>query len=247
VADPLLQVRDVRKGFGGVRALRGVSLAVGEGETVGLIGPNGSGKSTLINVAAGYYGADAGTLVFRGVDITHLAPHRRAAMGLARTYQHPRPFVAMNAQDNVAVGALFGPGDGGRTPKDAQQAAQRWLHLLGMERAAAHPVHRLTLQERRLLELARALASHPRLILADEVLAGLTPAETERVLDAIRTIKGMGVALLVVEHNVKAVRTLADRIVVLHEGTVLAEGVPEHVLRDERVHAAYLGRHGGHA
>ncbi|MDR7555265.1 MAG: ABC transporter ATP-binding protein [Armatimonadota bacterium] len=247
MADPLLQVRDVRKNFGGVRALRGVSLAVGEGETVGLIGPNGSGKSTLINVTAGYYRADAGTLLFRGVDITGLAPHRRAAMGLARTYQHPRPFGSMSAQDNVAVGALFGAGDGGRAPADAQGAAQRWLHLLGMDRAAPHPVHRLTLQERRLLELARALASHPRIILADEVLAGLTPAEIERVLDAIRTIRAMGVALLVVEHNVKAVRTLADRIVVLHEGTVLAEGAPEDVLRDERVRAAYLGSHGGHA
>ncbi|MDR7482032.1 MAG: ABC transporter ATP-binding protein [Armatimonadota bacterium] len=246
MAEALLQIQHVQKSFGGVRALKGVSLEVREGEIVGLIGPNGSGKSTLINVAAGYYRADAGRLRFRGVDVTDLAPHRRAKMGLARTYQHPRPFGSMTAGDNVAVGALFGP-EAQVAPEGAQESARQWLHLLGLGHAGPKDVHRLTLQERRLLELARALASHPRIILADEVLAGLTVEETERVMDAVRRIQAMGVALLVVEHNVKAVSALADRIVVLHEGTVLAEGIPEQVLREESVRTAYLGDHAGHA
>lgn len=243
----LLRLQEVRKRFGGVYALRGVSLEVRPGEIVGLIGPNGSGKSTLINVAAGYYPRDAGRIWFAGTDITVLPPHRRAQMGLARTYQQPRPFGSMNARDNVAAGALFGRGDGAGTPDDARGAAEQWLELLGLQAVRDHTVGSLTLQERRLLELARVLASNPLIILADEVLAGLTPVETERVVDAVRRIRGMGVALLVVEHNVKAVSALADRVVVLHEGEVLAEGLPGAVLQLERVRTAYLGGAAGHA
>lgn len=245
--DRLLHLQEVHKRFGGVYALRGVSLEVRPGEIVGLIGPNGSGKSTLINVAAGYYPRDAGSIWFAGMDITGLPPHRRAQMGLVRTYQQPRPFGSMNALDNVAAGALFGRGDGTATPDAARDAAVQWLELLGLQVVRDHTVGSLTLQERRLLELARVLASSPRTILADEVLAGLTPVETERVMDAIRRIRGMGVALLIVEHNVKAVSALADRVVVLHEGEVLAEGLPGAVLQLESVRAAYLGGAAGHA
>lgn len=247
MADGLLEIQGVQKRFGGVYALRGVSLEVRKGEIVGLIGPNGSGKSTLINVAAGYYRLDAGRISFEGVDITALAPHRRAKMGLARTYQHPRPFGSMNVRDNVAVVALFGRGEGIGTPQSAQRSARQWLELLGLEALEEKEVGSLTLQERRMLELARVLASDPRIILADEVLAGLTASETERVMEAIRRIQAMGVALLVVEHNVKAVSELADRVVVLHEGEVLAEGVPGEVLQKESVRSAYLGGRAGDA
>ncbi|MDQ7850011.1 MAG: ABC transporter ATP-binding protein [Armatimonadota bacterium] len=247
MADGLLQLQGVRKHFGGVFALRGVSLEVREGEILGLIGPNGSGKSTLINVAAGYHRLDAGRIRFGGADITDLPPHRRAKMGLARTYQYPRPFGSMNVRDNVAVGALFGRREDVGAPRVAQRSAGQWLELLGLEAAAEKAIGSLTLQERRLLELARVLASGPRIILADEALAGLTPSETERVMEAIRRIQAMGVALLVVEHNVKAISALADRVVVLHEGKVLAEGRPGEVLQHERVRAAYLGGHAGDA
>ncbi len=241
MAEVLLDVQEVRKSFGGVRALQGVSVQVRAGEIVGLIGPNGSGKSTLIHVATGYYRADEGEIWFCGTNITKLPPHRRAQLGLARTYQHPRPFWHFNARDNVAMGALFGRGSRGRTPKAARESASQWLGVLGLETVGDREVTALTLQERRLLELARVLASHPRVILSDEVLAGLTVAEVERVIEALRRIRAMGVALLVVEHNVKAVSALVDRIVVLHEGRVLAEGEPDQVLRDERVRQAYLG------
>lgn len=247
MAEVLLDLQKVRKSFGGVRALEDVSLQVREGEIVGLIGPNGSGKSTLINVATGYYPLDGGRIWFCGFDITGLPPHRRARLGLARTYQHPRPFWQFTARDNVALGDLFGRNAQGRTPRAAQEAALRWLMVLGLEAAASEPVSALTLQERRLLELARVLASHPRAILADEVLAGLTVAEAERVMEALRRIRDMGVGLLVVEHNIKAIRALADRMVVLHEGRVLTEGLPEQVLQDERVRQAYLGGSSAHA
>jgi branched-chain amino acid transport system permease protein len=247
MVDALLRVQGARKSFGGVYALRGVSLDVHEQEIVGLIGPNGSGKSTLINVAAGYYQTDAGTIWFGGQDMTDLPPHRRAKMGLARTYQHPRPFGSMNVRDNVAVGALFGRGEDVGPPQRAQGSARQWLVLLGLQAVEDKQVGSLTLQERRLLELARVLASAPRIILADEVLAGLTPSESIRVMDAIRKIQAMGVGFLVVEHNVKAVSDLASRVVVLHEGTVLAEGVPGEVLQMERVRAAYLGGRAGDA
>jgi branched-chain amino acid transport system ATP-binding protein len=153
----------------------------------------------------------------------------------------------MNARDNVALGALFGRGQGVETPQNAQRSARQWLERLGLEAVEEKPVGSLTLQERRLLELARVLASDPRTILADEVLAGLTASETERVVEAVRTIQTMRVALLVVEHNVKAVSALADRVVVLHEGEVLAEGVPGEVLRQESVRVAYLGGPAGDA
>jgi branched-chain amino acid transport system permease protein len=247
VAEVLLELREVRKSFGGVRALQDVSLQVREGEIVGLIGPNGSGKSTLINVATGYYAVDGGEIWFDGVNITRFPPHRRARLGLARTYQHPRPFWQLNAQDNVAMGDLFGRNARERTPESARTAARQWLAVLGLEAVAEEAVSALTLQERRLLELARVLASHPRAILADEVLAGLTVAEAERVMEALRKIRDMGVALLVVEHNIKAIRALADRIVVLHEGRVLTEGLPEQVLQDVRVRQAYLGGSPHHA
>lgn len=239
--DQLLHIRGVHKRFGGVYALRGVSLEVRPGEIVGLIGPNGSGKSTLINIAAGYYPRDEGSIWFDGIDITGLPPHRRAQMGLARTYQHPRPFGSMNARDNVAAGGLFGRGNSAATPHGARGSADQWLELLGLQAVGEHSVSRLTLQERRLLELARVLASNPRIILADEVLAGLTSVETQRVMDAVSQIQGRGVALLVVEHNVKAISALADRVVVLHEGQVLAEGAPAVVLQQDSVRAAYLG------
>jgi branched-chain amino acid transport system permease protein len=236
----LLTCTDVRKAFRGIQALAGVTLEVRRGEIVGLVGPNGSGKSTLINVVSGHYRADSGRIDLEGRALGGLEAHHIAAVGVARTYQIPRPFPRMTVVQNVALPAMFG-----RPRLDRAAAlveAERWLAFSGLaNRAGALPAE-LNLHQRKFLELARALASRPTLLLLDEVLSGLTPGEMADALALVREIRDRGTTVVFVEHVIRAVVELTDRVVVLDHGQVIAEGRPREVMKDPGVVEAYLGR-----
>lgn len=235
----LLRCEDVRLAFRGVQALAGVNLELRAGEILGLVGPNGSGKSTLTNAISGYYRPDSGRIFYAGRDLAREPGHRIARLGVARTYQIPRPFGRLTVIENVAVSAMFGAAALDRAA--ATREAMGWLSFVGMaERAHALPAE-LNLHQRKFLELARALASGARLVLLDEVLAGLTPAETGNALALVRRIRDRGATIIFIEHNMRAVLALVDRIVVLSHGQVIAEGLPRDVVREPAVIAAYLG------
>ncbi len=238
-ASGALECVDVCRAFGGIQALRGVSLVVGRGEIVGLVGPNGSGKTTLINLVSGHYGADRGRIALGEITLTGRSAHEIARLGVSRTYQIPRPFFNLTVLDNVALAATFGPA---RIAAGAARAeAREWLAFTGLGRRAAARPAELNLHERKFLELARALASRPRVILLDEVLSGLNPGEIASAVRLIRAIRAQGASILFVEHVMRAVLELSDRVVVLNEGEVIAAGEPREVLRDPRVVQVYLG------
>lgn len=239
---PLLVCDGVQKSFGGIHALRGVQLEVRRGEILGLVGPNGSGKTTLINVVSGQYRRDAGTIALDGSEIGHLKPHRIAQLGIARTYQIPRPFAHLTALENVVLAATFGRES---DTASVRAEAQHWLEFAGLGARAETLPGGLNLHERKFLELARALAAHPSLLMLDEVLAGLTPTEVENAVALIRRIRDAGTTILFVEHNMRAVLELCDRLVVLNYGAVIAAGAPREVIRNPEVVSAYLG--GAHA
>jgi branched-chain amino acid transport system permease protein len=234
-----LAVHDVWKAFGGIQALRGVSLQVGPGEIVGLVGPNGSGKTTLINVISGHYQTDRGRIELGEVRLSTRPAHEVAGLGVSRTYQIPRPFAHLTALDNVALAATFGAAR--CLPRQARAEARRWLEFTGLGRRAMALPHELNLHERKFLELARALAGQPRVILLDEVLSGLNPGEIASAISLIRQIQAHGVAILFVEHLMRAVLALSDRLVVLNEGEVIASGSPHEAMRASRVVEVYLG------
>jgi branched-chain amino acid transport system permease protein len=237
--DVLLRCEDVHKYFRGVRALTGVTLEVRAGEILGIVGPNGSGKSTLVNVISGFLKPTAGRIVFAGHDLAGEEGHRIARAGIARTYQIPRPFRRLSVLENVRLAAMFG--GGALSPADADRDARQWLAFVGLaERAHALPSE-LNLHQRKFLELARALASRPRLVLLDEVLSGLTPTEIESAVAMVRRIRDQGATVIFIEHNMRAVLELSDRLVVLNFGQVIAEGVPREVMREPEVVSAYLG------
>ena len=235
-----LVVSDVTKAFGGIQALRGVSLSVAPGEIVGLVGPNGSGKTTLINLISGHYQTDGGRIELGDVTLSTRPAHEVAGLGVSRTYQIPRPFAHLTALDNVAVAATFGAAR--RSPGHARAEARRWLEFTGLSRRAAALPSELNLHERKFLELARALAGQPRVILLDEVLSGLNPGEIASAIGLIRQIQARGVAILFVEHLMRAVLALSDRLVVLNEGEVIASGSPHEAMRASRVIEVYLGK-----
>ncbi len=235
----LLSVQGLRKSFSGVRALDGVELDVFDGEILGVLGPNGSGKSTLINVVSGHYRADLGTVTFRGRDIAQLAAHRIARAGIARTYQIPRPFSHLSVRDNVALTAMFG--GGGLARAEADHSAARWLAFTGLSARAEGLPGALNLHQTKFLELARALAARPRLLMLDEVLSGLTPAEIDEAVHLIRRIRDQGTTIMLVEHVMRVVTALSDRIVVLDQGRVLAQGSATEVMARPDVAFAYLG------
>jgi branched-chain amino acid transport system ATP-binding protein len=231
---PLLEVEQLTKSFGGLRAVSGVSFAIEQGELLGIMGPNGSGKTTLFSLIAGALSPDGGSIRLHGEEIGGLSPHRICGKGVARTFQLVRTFPALSALDNVRVGQLYG-----RAP--AQTDARKLLALVGLEGKALARAADLTLIERKRLEFARALATSPHLLLLDEFLAGLNPAETAGAMGLIRTLLAQGMTVLMVEHIVWALMKLSRRILVLSAGEKIAEGPPEAVAADSLVLDAYLG------
>jgi branched-chain amino acid transport system ATP-binding protein len=237
---PLLQLEGVTRRFGGLKAVSNVTLSVPQGEVIGLIGPNGAGKTTLVNVVTGVHPASAGTVRFAGEDITRLRPWQAARRGIARTFQIVQPFPEMTVLENVTAAAMFA---GGRSyGREAEREAREHLEFVGLGAMADRGAASLTLAMRKRLEFAKGLAMRPRLLLLDEVNAGLNATEVDQALALIRAIAARGVTILIIEHLMKVVLSLCTRIVVLHHGELIAEGTPESIVRDPRVVQAYLGR-----
>lgn len=243
----MLQLERVSKSFKGLKAVNEVTLSVAPGEILGLIGPNGAGKTTLFNLITGVFPPSKGRILFEGRDITTTAPQQRCQMGIARTFQLVRPFLQLSTLDNVAIGRIYG-----REPiknrRQAESAAREMLEKVGLHHRAADQARSLTLVDRKRLELARALATNPKLLLLDELLAGLNPSEVLIAMNLIRAVRDSGVTIIMVEHLVKAVFNIAGRIVVLNAGDKIAEGAPKAVAADPSVVDAYLGTslHGAH-
>jgi len=235
----LLEVTAISKRFGGVQAVHDLSFAVQEGEILGLIGPNGAGKSTVFNLINGVHPPDQGRIVFQGQDITGKPPHRVARYGLARAHQIVQPLTGMTVLENCTVGACFGRENLplGRAREVVREAAD----MVGLSDRLDHLAGRLTTAGKKRLELARALSARPKLLLLVEVLAGLNPTEIELMISVIRRIRASGIAILMIEHVMRVIMSLSDRIVVLNLGTKLAEGTPQAVANDREVIAAYLG------
>ena len=236
----LLELSGVSRSFGGLAAVKSVDLRIESGEIVGLIGPNGAGKTTLFNLITGTFRPNSGSILFDGRDITRLAPHARCRLGIARTFQLVRPFPNLSVLDNVAVGSVYGRQPAG-SRRAAEAAARETLELLGLGDRAQRLAGSLTLVDRKRLELARALATRPRLLLLDELLAGLNPSEVNAAMDLVRGIRDSGVTIVMVEHLVKALFGVSDRVAVLSAGEKICEGSPENVAQDARVVDAYLG------
>jgi len=239
-SDVLLRAHGLSKAFKGVKALAGVDVEVRAGEILGLLGPNGSGKSTFINVVSGHFTASGGRVTFEGREIGGLSAHRIAQSGISRTYQIPRPFAHLSVLENVAVAAMFGGAT--LSARAATDEARKWLQFTGLEDKATARPDELNLHQRKFLELARALASRPRLVLLDEVLCGLTPSEIDGAVALIRRIRDQGATIVFVEHVMRAVMALTDRVVVFNHGLLLAEGAASDVMQRADVMTAYLGR-----
>jgi branched-chain amino acid transport system ATP-binding protein len=237
MSEHLLQVQNLGKRFGGFVALNGVSVAVAPGERIGLIGPNGSGKSTFVNCLGGVFARHEGRIEFGGHDLGGLAPYRRAHLGLARTFQLPRAFASLSVLQNVEIPYRFLHGDGGR----ASERALDQLASVGLADKARLRPRELTQVDLRRLELARALACRPKLLLADEAMAGLSHAEVDEILELLFAANAEGVAIVMIEHVMRAVTAFAQRLVVFVAGRKIADGPTPEVLRMRDVEAAYLG------
>jgi branched-chain amino acid transport system ATP-binding protein len=234
---PLLNVRGLTKRFGGLSANEDVTFAVDPAEIVGLIGPNGAGKTTLFNCLAGFYAPSAGSIEFAGATFGHLTPEQAARRGIARTFQIVRTFASMTAGENVMVGALLHH----KAIAAARAMARDTLDFVGLGGRAGSVAGSMTVAEQRRLEVARALATGPKLLLLDEVMAGLNPAEVRAAADLVLRIRERGIACVIVEHVMEAIMPIADRIVVLDAGRKIADGPPDAIARDPAVVAAYLG------
>lgn len=236
----MLQVERVTKRFGGLVALNRVSFEVAEGQVLGLIGPNGSGKSTMFGVLSGFHHPEEGRVTFRGQDITHLKPHKIARLGVGRTFQIAQPLPEFTCLDTVALGIFYGTGE--NSLSQARRLAEPILDFVGLGDKALSRSADLTLVDLRKLELARALSIRPKLLLLDEVFAGLTPGEIQGAVTLIRRIHGeLGMTMIVTEHILPAVMQTCERVIVLDQGQIIASGTPEQVARDPRVAEVYLG------
>ncbi|MDI6695277.1 MAG: ABC transporter ATP-binding protein [Anaerolineales bacterium] len=233
----LLEVKNITKRFGGLYAVRSLSLEVDPGQIVALIGPNGAGKTTAFNVISGYYRADEGNVYFNQREITNLRPDQICSLGLVRTFQVVRPFQGISVLDNVMVGAYARTFDS----KIAREKALEVLKFLDMHKIADQMASGLPIASRKRLEIARALATDPQMILLDETMAGLRPTEAEEVIAMVRKLSERGIAILLVEHVMKVVMSLAEKVLVLHHGELIAQGTPAEVVRNQQVIEAYLG------
>jgi len=234
----ILTFEKISKRFGAVVVARALDLALAEGEALGIIGPNGAGKTTLFGIASGTVAPDAGRVVFAGIDITHLAPERRCRLGIGRSFQIPQPFNGMTVFENLVVAAAFG---GGRRERDVYARCVELIEQCGLAAKANRPAGSLTLLDRKRLELARALATQPRVLLLDEVAGGLTEHECKALVDLIRDIRRGGISIIWIEHVVHALVALVDRLVVLHGGGFIGEGAPQAVIASPAVRDIYMG------
>jgi len=238
----ILKVSEVSVRFGGLVAVRDVSFALRRGEILGLIGPNGAGKSTIVGLISGTLAPSDGEIFFEGQPLGKLPAFRRAHLGIGRTFQIVKPFPGLNVLDNVALGALFGFGAGESSLARARETAYKQLAFVGLSERVEQRAEALSGPDRKRLELAKALAMNPKLLLLDEVMAGLNAVEIEEVIGIIRRVQAQGISILVIEHVMKAIKSLSDRLMVLHHGQMIAVGEPAQVLADPAVTEAYLGK-----
>ncbi|AZO31906.1 MULTISPECIES: ABC transporter ATP-binding protein [unclassified Mesorhizobium] len=236
----ILEISHATRRFAGLVAVNDVSFTLEEGEILGIIGPNGAGKTTLISLISGTLAPSSGDIVFEGQSVAGLPAYRRARLGIGRTFQIMRPFPGLSVLDNVAVGALFGRNEGSLA--EARERARGHLDFVGLGRFASQRADELGGPGRKRLELAKALAMRPKLLLCDEVMAGLNHVEIDEVIGVIRKLRDSGISILVIEHVIKAIKSLSDRLLVLHHGVKIADGAPDAVLADRTVIEAYLGR-----
>jgi branched-chain amino acid transport system ATP-binding protein len=235
---PLLALKAISKSYGALKVTDAITLAVEAGQTLGILGPNGAGKTTLFNLISGDVRCDAGSVLYDGQDITHLKPHQRCRAGIGRSYQVPQPFGNMTVFENLVTAACFGAG---QAEHEAWETAHQVLQQTRLLAHANKPAGGLTLLDRKRLELARALATRPRLLLLDEIAGGLTEPETKQLVDELRRIKAQGVTMIWIEHVVHALLSIADRLFVINFGQALAEGEPHAVMADVQVQRVYLG------
>ena len=238
MAEPILSLSGLHKHFGGINAVEDMSFDVRAGEVMGLMGPNGAGKTTLINIIAGEHKPDSGKVIFEGNDITGRSPHKICHMGIARTYQIPQPFEKLTILQNIAVAAIYGRG---LSKAAAEVEAANILEFIGLEEDKEKPAGDLEEISLKRLELGRVLATGPKLLLIDEIAAGLTDNEIPPALDLLKDVNKMGITIILIEHIMKVMMEAVDRIVVMDEGRKIAEGKPEEVMEDKGVIEAYFG------